>query len=161
VHRRPLLPALAEQVGEEIVDEGIFVDTEILILGPLAALGIAPIEGAVGTLGAAGVDLAAVVARPLGRIRQQVVGRRELLELLLDPLVAGIEVGMQFLGQRAIGLLDVVGAGRGLHAQGFVGCCHGRSLRCAGSQSSTRPAVPAALTAGAASIVRTRFIRMC
>ena len=48
-------------------------------------------------LGTGRIDLAAVETRALLRIAQQVIGGRNLLELLLRLLIAGIEVRVQFL----------------------------------------------------------------
>jgi len=59
-----------------------------------------------GALVAAGaVDFAAVEACPLPGVRQQIVGRGDLLELLLVGAVTGAEIGMQLLRQPAISLL--------------------------------------------------------
>src|SRR5262249_48851395 len=118
------LAALAEQMAEEIVDEGVILAVESLVFLAFAAAGIAAVEGAIGPLGAAGVDLAAVDARPLLRIGQQVVGSPDPLGLLLDALVAGVEIRMQLLRQLPVGLLDVVWAGALRHAEDFIGSRH-------------------------------------
>src|SRR5215470_19387891 len=79
------------------------------------------VEALARPLGAARVDLAAIEARALVRIGEEIVGRRHLLELLLGLLVAGVEVGMQLLRQLPIGLANVVGRGGLLDAQRLVG----------------------------------------
>ena len=80
-----------------------------------------------GFFGSRGVDLSSVVAAALLRVRQKVVGRRNLLEPLLGALVAGVEVRMQFLGQFPVSRADFIGR-RGLgDAQHFIGVSHGAS----------------------------------
>src|SRR5262249_3018941 len=69
---------------------------------------------------AAGVDLVAIEARALLGIAQQRVGGRDVLELLLGLLVAGVEIGMELLGETAIGLLDVVRGRVLLYSQKLV-----------------------------------------
>ena len=62
--------------------------------------------------------------RALCGVGQQVIGLADLLEALLGPGAARIAVGVQHLGELAIGLLDrgLVGAAR--HVQGAVGVHH-------------------------------------
>src|SRR5207245_3076437 len=81
-------------------------------------------------LGARGIDLAAVEARPLGRIREQLVGLGGFPELLLDPLV-GIDVGVQLLREPAIGALDLIRRGGTPQAQYLVGIFHHGPVGCA------------------------------
>jgi hypothetical protein len=71
-------------------------------------------------LGTRGVDLAAVEAGALLGVAQQVVGRRHLLELLLCLGIAGIEVGMQLLGEAAVSLLNLLLRGVALDSQNLV-----------------------------------------
>ena len=87
-----------------------------------------------------GVDLAAIEARPLGRIGQEVIGLADLLEALLGSGVAGVAIGMQDLGELAIGLLDrrLIGAAR--HVQDTVGIAHGD--RIVSSSGGPRAAAP-------------------
>ncbi len=79
---------------------------------------------------AGGVDLAAVELLALLGIADDLVGRRHLLEALLRRGAIGrIEVGMQLLGELAIGAADVVLARSARHAQNHVGifghrCAH-------------------------------------
>src|SRR5262245_25609761 len=68
-----------------------------------------------------GIDLAAVEARPFLGIAHEVVGSRDLLELLLRLLIAGIEVRVQLFRQLTIGLADLVLRRLRLHAQDSVG----------------------------------------
>ena len=88
-------------------------------------LGTGALEIAVVTLTralrAGGVDLAAIVACALLRIANQVVGRRDCLEFLLRCPVARIEVGMQRLGELAVGSANLVRRGLLLHAQDGIG----------------------------------------
>ena len=70
---------------------------------------------------AGGVDLAAIVACPLFRIADQVIGRGDCLEFLLRRPVAGIEVGMQRLGELAVGSANLIRRGLLLHAQDGIG----------------------------------------
>src|SRR6185312_1297099 len=75
-------------------------------------------------LGAVGADLAAVVARALLRVGQQLIGRGHLLELLLDRALAGVEIGMELLGKPTIGALQLVLRGRSRQAQHGIRISH-------------------------------------
>ena len=91
-------------------------------------------------LRARSVDLAGVVAPPLLRIGQEIVGAGDLLELVLGLLVAGIEIGVQFLGQLPVRLADLVG-GSGLgDAKGFIRVVHARDPSRARPASLSRDA---------------------
>src|SRR3546814_19148047 len=57
-------------------------------------------------------------------VGQDVVGGGDLLELLLDLLVAWVEIRVKLLRQLAIRLLDLVGAGGPRDAQGLIGVFH-------------------------------------
>src|SRR5262249_1205394 len=70
------------------------------------------------------VDLAGVEFLALLGIRQQVVGRGRFLELLLDLLVARVDVRMQAFRQLAIRLLDLVRRRTGRDAERLVGVGH-------------------------------------
>ena len=65
---------------------------------------------------------AEVVHLALLRVAQHVVGARDLLEALLRRLV-GVDVGVQLAGQRAVGLLDLLGARVARDAEDFVESC--------------------------------------
>ena len=56
-----------------------------------------------------GVDLAGIVLLSFFRIRQDIVGALYRLERVFRRRIAGIEVGMMFLGEPAIRLEDDVG----------------------------------------------------
>ncbi len=101
-------PASAEEIGKEIrhVGEILVSGGTVIALAPVR-LGIVAIESMLGPLRAGGVDFAAVVAGPLLRIVQEVVGGGDLLEALFGRAVAGVEIGVQLLGELAVGLLDV------------------------------------------------------
>ena len=76
--------------------------------------------GAIAALVALLVDLAAIVAGALVLVGQDVVGAGQPLEALLGPLVARIDVGMQLLGELAVGGLQLGLAGPFGNAQHFV-----------------------------------------
>jgi hypothetical protein len=71
-----------------------------------------------------GVDFAGIETAALLGIGQQVVGLADLLELRLGCLVAGIEVGMMFLGELTKRLADIVLRGGPRHAQDGIGVGH-------------------------------------
>ena len=123
---------LAEQIAEQIAERAdILVARGRAIARALLAAGIFAVIALLRPLLAARVDLAAVVAPALLLIADDVVGGGDLLELLLGRLVARIEVGVQLLGELAIGLGDVGGAGGLRHAKYGIGIvCHliGRSV---------------------------------
>ena len=103
---------LAEQIAEEIAEGAdILVARGRAIARALLAAGIFAVVALLRRLLAGGVDLAAVVAAALLLVAEDAIGRRDLLELLLGRLVAGVEVRMQLLGELAIGLGDVLGLG--------------------------------------------------
>ena len=85
------------------------------------AFGIGAMEAAPGL--ARGIDLAAVVLLALLRVADDLVGARHLLEALLrgDLRVSGVQVGMQLLGQLAIGAANVVFARVARHTQNHIG----------------------------------------
>ena len=61
-----------------------------------------------------------VVGRALLGVLQGLVGLVDLLEFLFGRLVAGVAVGVEFLGELAIGGLQVLLAGAARHAQCLV-----------------------------------------
>jgi hypothetical protein len=69
---------------------------------------VIPIELVLRPLCARSIDLTAIEPGPFLRIAQEIIGRRDLLELLLGLTIAGVEVGMQLLGKSAIRLLNVL-----------------------------------------------------
>src|SRR5206468_8060810 len=74
-----------------------------LVLAAAGAFGVSPIIRARPPLGAALVDFAAVVARPLVRVADQVIGGRNRLEPCFGFGFPGVQVGMKLLGELAIG----------------------------------------------------------
>ena len=68
-----------------------------------------------------GVDFAAIEARSLLRIAQEIVGDGDLLEFFLCRLIAGIEVRVQLFRQLAVRLADLVLRCLPFHAQDSVG----------------------------------------
>ena len=117
-------PALAEHLGEDAahVDEGLMA-ARMLVLAATAARLVA-IETARRHLLARAVDFARVEAPALLGIGEDVVGLPDFLELGFGRLVAGIEVGMVFLGELAERLADVVLGGGPRHAQDGIGIGH-------------------------------------
>ena len=124
-----LLAAPPHEFGEEIVAfREVGVARRALVRMARLAAGIFAIISALRRrlLGPRGVDLARVVALSLVRVRQDVVGGRNLLELLLGALVARVEVRMQFLRQLPVGFADLLGR-RGLgDAENIIGVSHMR-----------------------------------
>ncbi len=85
-----------------------------------------------------------VVALALVGVREDAVGLRRFLELLLRLGIAGVAVGMQLQCELAVGRFDVRGRGGLGDAEDLVivalgGLCHGRLLR--HSALSTQPSV--------------------
>lgn len=76
---------------------------------------------------AGGIDLAAVELCAFVGIADDAIGRRDFLEAFGRLVVAGIAVGMQFLGQLAIGLAHVFLGGAPGHTQHLVGVTHGKN----------------------------------
>ncbi len=99
---------LAEHLGEDAahVDERVMTG-RMLILAATAARLIA-IEAARRRFLARAVDLARIETPTLLGIGENFVGLTDLLELGFSCLVAGIEVGVMFLGELAERLADVV-----------------------------------------------------
>src|SRR3977135_3812269 len=93
-------------------------------------------------LGSGGVDLAAVVARPLLGIAKKIIGRRNLLELLLRLPIAGMEVGVHFFGELPIDLTHLVLRRLGLHAQHSVGILAHVALLIWSTRAETRERDP-------------------
>src|SRR5258708_22741580 len=71
------------------------------------------------------VDLAAIETRALVLVGQQVIGARNLAEPLGGLWIVRVAVRVQFLGELAIGGLDVLLAGAARYAQSRIGVgCH-------------------------------------
>ena len=118
--------ATAEHVAEEIAERADILEARRgVILRALGPAGIFAVIALLRPLLAARIDLAAVVFSALLGILEDRIGVGDLLELLLGRRVAGIEIGVQLLGELAVGLGNVVGA-RGLrHAKnGIEILCH-------------------------------------
>src|SRR5262249_49524531 len=111
------LPGTGKHVGEDVGR----IETSIgTISSALRAAGIGAIERVVSPLLPRGVDLAAVETGALVRIRQQVIGAGNVLELGRRLGAARIEVRMMLFGQLAVGLFDLVRAGGFRAAEDFV-----------------------------------------
>src|SRR5215470_11019586 len=74
------------------------------------------------------VDLAAVERLALRLVAEDLVGRVEFGELHRRLGIVLVGVGMQLLGQLAVGLFDVVLARRPRHPQNLVGVAHSLQL---------------------------------
>src|SRR5262249_42672620 len=86
-----------------------------------AASPAAASEGIGTHFGAAGVDLATVEARTLGRVANNVVGGIELLEPVFSLFVAGEQVGVRLFCSPAEGFLDLGVSGVAFNAQNGIG----------------------------------------
>src|SRR5262249_34702110 len=119
---------LAEQIAEQVAEGADILEARRrAIARPVLASGIFAVVVLLWPLLPRRVDLAPVVPPALLGIAKDVVGGGDLLEHLLGRLVAGIEVGMQFLGELAIGLGDVPGTRRLRHAKNCIEVfCHRR-----------------------------------
>ena len=105
-----------------------------LVSPPLSAFGMPPIIAARRPLGAGFVDFTPVVARPLIGIGEQIVGGGDRLEPRFRFGFAGVQIRVKLLGELAIDLADLVGAGVGFDAEHLIRClrCHpGSALPCA------------------------------
>ena len=109
--------------GSEVGKSGV------VRIGRTAAFGEVAIEAVLWPLHARCIDFAAIEPRPLVGVSQQVVGRRDFLELFLGPLVTRVKVRMQLFRQPPIGLLDVLLGRFFLHAQNCVGIGRQSDLR--------------------------------
>ena len=78
----------------------------------------------VGALGSGGVHLAAVVFPAVLRVADKRIGRIDVLEDVRDLRVIRVAVGMIFLGERPIGLLDLGLSGGARYAQNSVWVLH-------------------------------------
>src|SRR5260370_19699412 len=108
---------LAEQVGEDIAEIVLGDAAFLVVFGALRPFGVAPIGGAFRPLLAGRVDLAAIEARALLGVGEQLVGGADRLEACLRLLVPGVEVGVILLGELAVGAADLLGARIALDAE--------------------------------------------
>ena len=104
-------PAFPEQIAEQVRERADVLKTRgRAVSRRVFAAGVFPVVALLRPLLAAGVDLAEIETAALVRVAQDVIGRGDLLELLLGGLIAGIEVRMQLLGELAVSLGDVLGS---------------------------------------------------
>src|SRR3979490_2899531 len=86
----------AENLRENVVGPGVIAEigkAGVIGVGrPATLIGKIPVVLLARPLGTGSVDFAAVKARALVRIAQQIVGGGDFLELIFGTLVAGIEV---------------------------------------------------------------------
>src|SRR5262249_37696763 len=73
-----------------------------------------------GPFGTGGVDLASVEARALLGIADDVVGGGNALEPLRGLGITRVQIGMELLGELAIGRADLVLRGVPFHSQGLI-----------------------------------------
>jgi len=78
---------------------------------------------------AVSVDLAPVILRALGLVRQQIIGARHFGEFLRRVGLVLVAIGMQLLGELAIGALDVGLGGRAGYAEQGIKIAHGELAR--------------------------------
>ena len=122
-----LFGGAAQKLGEHVVALREIAVSAVTLVGMAGFARVVAIVAGVRRrlLRSRGVDLAGVEPSPLVRIREQIVGGGDLLELLLRPLVAGVEVRVKLLGELPVGLADIVGS-RGLgDAKNLVRVSHG------------------------------------
>ena len=112
------LPAsAAEHIGEEIVGEGALVAVEAPVARTLVAFRIGLVIGLLLPFGTGRIDFTPVEADLLGRVAQQVIGGRNLLELVR---ISRRFVGMEFVRELVECFLDVVFRCLLVDAQYFV-----------------------------------------
>ena len=120
-HAQVGAPAAPEDFRQNIVRAGKVREARVGRVGMRrAGLGEVAIISMLRSFRARCIDFAAVEARTLVRIAQEVVGHRDVLEFLFGFLVARIEVRMQLLRQAAIGLLDFLLGNVPLDSQSLV-----------------------------------------
>src|SRR5262249_769303 len=71
-----------------------------------------------------GPDLATVVTGAAFRIGEKIVSGSHFLEILIEPALAGVEIGMKLLCELAIGALDIVIRRAAWDAEHRVGVSH-------------------------------------
>src|SRR5581483_4049260 len=114
----PPAEAAAEEIREDVTEAGFIPASGTGTPAERARAGVRPRPARL----AVGVDLAMVVLPALHRVADDVVGGRDLLEpLLRRAAVAGIDVGMQLLGQLAIGPANLLVGRIARHSQHLVG----------------------------------------
>ncbi len=118
--------AAAQQVGEDVVaihEIGIAGGIRVRMLRFPA--GIIAVEMlARWALGAGSVDLPGIETLAFVDIAQEIVGGRDLLELLLRGFVTRIEIRVQLLGELAIGALQLGCGGSRGHSEHLIGIVH-------------------------------------
>src|SRR5215472_9608114 len=116
---RPAAAARAEG-GKQIFEVAQIHLALGLIFPALRALGVIAVVAARRPLGAAFVDFAAIVARPLFGIGEEIISRRNRLEPRFRLGLARVQIRMKLLGELAIGLTDFVRAGAGFDTQHLI-----------------------------------------
>ena len=107
----PVAGDIAEQVDRPFADPVVEVEHPV-VGAPGRALGPEPVG--IAAPPAAGVEL-----RPALGVAQQVIGLGRLAEPVGRDRVVRVGVGVQLLGERAVGPLDFVERGRGLDAEDY------------------------------------------
>src|SRR5262245_8419707 len=100
--------AASKDLGQDLVGPGHIGKSVGAGITILRTASVFAVKAARRSFGAGGIDFAAIVARALFRVADQIIGSRDRLELLFALLIAWIEIGMQLLRQRPIGLADVL-----------------------------------------------------
>jgi hypothetical protein len=70
------------------------------------------------------VDFATIKSSPFLGVGQKVIGAGDLLETAFGILVAGIEIGVQLLGQAMVGLANLVLRCGARNSENFIGIFH-------------------------------------
>ena len=118
-----LLAGPAQKIGEDVValgEVGVAAGAFVRVAGRACIFAVISALGR-RFLGPRGVDLAGVVAAALFRVRQEVVGDRNLFKPLLRMLVARVEIRVQLLGELPVGLADLLRAGGLGDAEDIIG----------------------------------------
>src|SRR5262249_5595303 len=118
-------PPSGTESGEQILQIAQIHFAFGSIFATARTLGVGPIIRALRSLGAALVNLAAIVARPLFRVRDEVVGGGNRFESRFGFGFAGVQIRVKLFSEFAIGLANVVRAGIGLDPEYLIG-----RLRC-------------------------------
>src|ERR1700730_3899746 len=118
-------PGGAER-GEQILEIAEVHLALGLVSPTLRTLGIPPIIIPLWPLGTALVDFAAIVSRPLLGVRQQIVRGRNRFEPRFRFGLSRVQIGVKFLGELAVDLADLVGAGVRFYAEYLIGCLRRR-----------------------------------
>ena len=114
------LEAAPATAAEYLAEQVVGIEAEIPAPAATPA-GIRALPAHGRALGPARVDFARVVAPLLGGVAQDLVRRRDFLELRCGARVARVQIGMKLLREFAKSVLDLLGGGVALDAKHFIG----------------------------------------